>query len=95
MDLVAAAVADLNESLPEGVPVERGRETPLYGGNGVLDSLALVRLVLELEERIKDRYGVAVSLADERAISQKKSPFRTVGSLADYIGARLDDREAS
>ncbi|MBL8166246.1 MAG: acyl carrier protein [Anaerolineae bacterium] len=59
-------------------------ETPLFGKNGLLDSIGLVSLIVAVEQGIEDRYQKAVSLADEKAFSQKKSPFRSIDSLADY-----------
>ena len=35
----------------------------------------------------------AVSLDDERAMSQKQSPFRTVETLCDYIATVLQESE--
>ena len=70
-----------------GRPEEPGVDTPLFGRNGLLDSLGLVSLVVAVEQVIEDRYGVAVSLADEKALSQAHSPYRTVASLAAYAEA--------
>jgi hypothetical protein len=39
-----------------------------------------------VEQAIQDQYGIAVTLADEKALSQKNSPFKTIGTLADYAG---------
>ena len=50
-----------------------------------LDSFELVGLVLSLESKIAEEFGVAVTLADEKAMSQRSSPFRTVATMADYI----------
>ena len=69
---------------------ELGKETPLFGRDGVLDSLGLVALVVAVEQAIDDQYGVSVSLADERALSERRSPFRTIGALADYAGRVID-----
>jgi D-alanine--poly(phosphoribitol) ligase subunit 2 len=69
---------------------ELGKETPLFGRDGVLDSLGLVALVVAVEQAIEDHYGVTVSLADERALSERRSPFRTIGALADYAGRAID-----
>ena len=63
-------------------PIDEG--TRLVGGS-VIDSLGLVDLILEVETRLRKEHGVTVTLADERAMSQRHSPFRTVGTLADYI----------
>jgi hypothetical protein len=35
---------------------------------------------------VEDAFGVALTLADERALSMNASPFRSIQSLADYIG---------
>ena len=50
-----------------------------------IDSLQLVELVLELE----DRFNLSESLIADNAFSPSKSPFRTVETLADYIQSRL------
>lgn len=61
------------------------RETSLYGGPSDLDSLAVVHLIVDLEDRLKKQYGLNWILADERALSRSHSPFRTMGTLSDFI----------
>ncbi len=63
-------------------------DTALFGPDGVLDSIGLVTLIVAVEQAVEDRYGAVVALADEKAFSQKNSPFRTAASLAEYA-ARL------
>ena len=84
VDIVIEAVrdqldADGVEDLP---PITQ--ETPLIGGTAPIDSLGLVSVIVELEQRLQSDCGVMVTLVDEQAMSQRYSPFRTVGSLADY-----------
>ncbi len=72
-------------------------ETILYGMDGILESIELVSLIADLEEIIFDEFGRDITLADEKAMSQNNSPFRTVNSLSDYIESLLtgdagDDR---
>jgi acyl carrier protein len=57
--------------------------TRLFGGR--LDSVSVVSLLVELEEQIADHFGMSITIADDSAMSQQRSPFRSVGSLADYI----------
>lgn len=64
--------------------VEPDAETELFGEAGILDSVGLVSLVVAVEERLADELGIDVPLADERALSQRHSPYRTVSSLAAY-----------
>jgi acyl carrier protein len=65
-------------------------ETPLFGREGVLDSIGLVTLVVAVEQAIEDRYGVSVSLADDKAFSQKNSPFQSVTTLAEYAAQLIN-----
>jgi acyl carrier protein len=68
-----------------GAPENVDENTRLFGSEGFLDSLKLVNVVLDTEQQINDSYNLAISLADDRSVSQKRSPFRSVASLADYI----------
>ncbi len=68
-----------------------GAETRLFGGNSPLDSMAVVSLLIEVEQQVNDRCGTQIVIADERAMSQTRSPFRTIGSLADYIQVLLSE----
>jgi len=63
----------------------------LLGPAGAVDSLGLVRLVMIVERQVEDDFGVPVSLTDEKAMSQRNSPFRSVGALIEYIAAQLGE----
>ena len=45
-----------------------------------------VSLIVAIEREVEDMFGVTLTLVDERALSMKESPFRSIQSLADYIG---------
>jgi D-alanine--poly(phosphoribitol) ligase subunit 2 len=89
VSLIAAALQELTAQEDAQVPAHLGSETSLFGHNGLLDSLGLVTLVVTVEQAIEDTYGISVSLADERAMSQRHSPYRTIGSLAEYAGRMI------
>ena len=72
-------------------PVELGEDTCLMGRTGVLDSMGLVTLVVDVEQRLEEEHDIVVVIADERAMSQKHSPFRSVGSLAAYIRQLVEE----
>ncbi len=86
---VLRALAEVNRQLPEEEKVSLTADVPLFGGEGRLDSLGLVNLVVETEIQIQREFGLAVALADEKALSQSRSPFRTVESLVEYVGSVL------
>ena len=66
-------------------------DTRLIGEKSVVDSIGLVSLIVDLEEKIADKFGKQVILADERAMSMRQSPFRRVDVLADYIVEKLKE----
>ena len=64
----------------------------IYGDDSPLDSLALVNLVVAVEQNIEDEFNITIALADDRAMSLENSPFRSVNSLADYIETLLKEK---
>lgn len=88
------ALEELNQELPPDKKVSLNPDTVLYGSQGHLDSLGLVNLVLMAERNVQQDFGCAITLADERALSEARSPFRTINSLAGYVGKLLGTMEA-
>ena len=85
------AVKEINERLPKEQQIFKTSKTVLFGKNGQLDSLGLVNLLIIIEQNIEDEFDVSVTIADEKAMSQKHSPFRTIGTLTNYINMLLND----
>ena len=79
------AVDWINVELPPDRQLTKTLDTRLLGSQSVLDSLHLVSLLITIEREVEDTIGVTLTLADERALSMKESPFRTIQSLASYI----------
>lgn len=92
--LVKAAIEELNEELHYDSLRGVTEETPIYGGDDGIDSLSLVELVVSLERQVEETFGRRISLADQKAVSMRHSPYRTAGSLADLIAARLESDHA-
>lgn len=68
-------------------------ETKVYASGSTLNSLYFIRLVVDLEEVVFDKFGKQIVIANEKALSMKQSPFRTVQSLTDYITLLLNAHE--
>ena len=83
--IVLDALTTINE---ERTPEERfavGPDTELFGPDAPLDSLALVSVIVDVEQGVSDAAGVQISLTDDRAMGQEVSPFTDVQALTDYI----------
>lgn len=79
----------LNEQFPAEKQLELKSDTILFGRDARLDSLGLVNLIVLVEENTLEKFDRSITLADERAMSQKSSPFRTVQTLAEYMQGLL------
>jgi acyl carrier protein len=93
-NIVAAiyrAVDWINGELPPDRQLIKAPGTRLLGSGSALDSMHLVSLIIAIEQEVEDKFGVALTLADERALSMNESPFRSIQSLADYIGTLITD----
>ena len=83
--LLFEAIEELNTQLPEGQKVEKNKDALLFGTNSALDSFGLVNLLVIAEQKVQEDLDAIITIADERAMSQKNSPFRSVEALAGYI----------
>ncbi len=93
LGVIRDAVEEINSTLPEDQQLEFSEETALFGPSGALDSMGLVNFVVAVEQGLEEEFGVSVVLADEKAMSRRTSPFRTVGSLKDYIHTLLEEKQ--
>src|SRR5450759_3020573 len=82
---ICLAMDRANELLDADHRLSHDEETVLFGPDAGLDSLGLVSLILDVEAAVNEREGTELVLADERAVSRHRNPFRTVRSLADYV----------
>ncbi len=81
MDLTREVIHVLDEVLSlGGRSAAFERDTPLLGAIPELDSMAVATLITTLEER----FGF---IADD---DLDGNTFATVGSLADFVGARIE-----
>jgi acyl carrier protein len=92
MEIVFSALRDAvdqNGGDPAGVT----EETVIVGPGAVIDSIGVVSLIVDIEQRLEMDHEVSVTLANDRAMSQRNSPFRTAAVLTDHILAT--EREAA
>ena len=92
---IYSAVDDLNKSLGRGQKVSKEPGAELWSESGKLDSLGIVTLIIGVEEAIEEEFGLTISLAGEHAMSQEKSPFKTVDTLMQYVTGVIEIKRDS
>ena len=91
INLIYKSVNELNEQTDHDLKLKKSTNTVLFGSKGEINSLGLVNLLVIIEQNIEDEFDISITIADERAMSQKHSPFRAVGALVDYINMLLNE----
>lgn len=91
--IIIEVLASLNEDLKNKTLNNPTEDTKLYGSNEALDSVALVMFITDLEDRISDEFRKDIVLANEKAMSQRTSPFRNILSLTVYIQKILEEKK--
>jgi acyl carrier protein len=90
-ELVYEVIDGINSQSSKKKKIEKRDDFLLYGDGGNLDSMDLVGLIVDVEQKITKNYGVSVALANEKSLSQTNSPFRSIGSLIEYAMVLLKD----
>jgi acyl carrier protein len=70
-------------------------DTPLLGPASAVDSLGLVMIVTTFEAAVNEEFDSTIVLANEKAMSMRHSPFRSVSALSEYALGLLEGAEAA
>ena len=83
--LVLDALQTINEERGDDDKLVAGPHTRLFGADAELDSLALVSVIVDVEEAVSSESGRTIALTDDRAMSREASPFTDVQALTAYV----------
>ena len=89
INVIYSSIDDINQQNEINIP--KTLDAVLFGRKSDLDSLGLINLINTIEEKIEEATGEYISITDERAMSLEVSPFKTVGTLANYIETLLNE----
>jgi len=94
-DVVIHCLREALEQSGAPAPAQITDDTVLVGKDAVIDSVGVVSLIVDVEQRLEMEHDVSVTLANDKAMSQKSSPFRTVGVLAEHVCAVIKEGQAA
>ena len=96
LQVVYACAVELNKQLPEEGRLICAEKTILVGDNGVLDSLGIVTLCVNVDQQISQQYGSAVRIMDTLMVQHPgRHPFLTMGNMARWIETQISQGKAS
>jgi acyl carrier protein len=88
---IKTAIQNINNL--KNLSLKTDDDAKIYGPSSDLDSLALVSLLIEVEELVSAQINRPLNLMDEKAMSRYKSPFNTIESLTNYISNLISEGE--
>ncbi len=86
------AMDEVNQVLPKEQRLEKSVDTVVLGNQGTLDSLGLVNLIVAIEQKIEEDFGVTIIMTEEKIILEDDRPVKTIGTLAEDIGLILAEK---
>src|SRR6476646_3361372 len=86
-EVVLRAIGNANMSRAADQQLDVSAAATIFGPGSCVNSLGRVGRLIDVEEILRYDLGLEVTLSDERAVSQRHSPFRTVGTLTAYIAS--------
>jgi acyl carrier protein len=90
LELIYQSIDEINYI--NQLQIEKKETTIIFGMESELDSLGLVNLIVSIESNVNEKFNKNFTLTDEKALSQKNSPFRSVSTLTEYIKTLLDEK---
>lgn len=91
LQLIFDTIDEMNLDLEPSEKIEKKEDTVIFGIDSALDSIGLVNFITIIEQKIEEETGRFITIADERAMSMKNSPFKTVGTLKEYIELLINE----
>jgi len=83
--IIIGLLIELGEDEDNEELLKANKDTTLYGRHGVLSSIELVSLINDVEDTVNTQLDLQLILANEKAMSRKVSPFRSVKAFANYV----------
>ncbi len=90
--VIFRAIHALNAERRPADRIEPTAETGLFGTDAALDSLEFVSVITDVETTLNLEHGLEISLADDRAMSRRLSPYTSVATLRDYVMELVAER---
>jgi len=86
--IVIDAIKSINEDLGSEKLANPTMDTELFSE---LDSMAVLDLILEIEEAIEREFGSYIQIANDKIMDIDSTPFKSVKSAIEYIESKVNN----
>ena len=86
-ELLKEAIKTINEELHVSSLENIEDESEIFSQ---LDSVAVLDLILEIEDLLQDRYGRYIQIADDKVMDASQTSFKTFNTLLSYVEGKVN-----
>lgn len=86
-ELLIDAINEIKEDLEIKELENVKDDTPLFD---LLDSMAILDLILEIENRLQEKYNKYIQIADDKTMDAINTPFKTFKTLLEYVEGKVN-----
>ena len=91
-EIISKAIEDINDQFDD-INIQNDPNFLLLDSESSIDSVALVTLFISIETLIEESTGKEVTVVKEDSFESEATPFKSVGSLTEYIESLLNETE--
>jgi acyl carrier protein len=81
--IVINEVEIICKQIDSRIKIEEDME--LYGAGGVLDSISVMELLVNIEETLRDNFNISVNFLEDSMFSAYRSPVKNIPNLINTI----------
>lgn len=85
--LVLESIEEINRDLQNEELNSPALETKFFE---LVDSLAVLNFIIDVEQRLEKRLGKYIQIANEDVMDASKTPFGTVKDIIEFISCRMN-----
>lgn len=87
--LVLESIKEINNDLQIEELYSPSLDTNFFD---LVDSLAVLNFILDIEQRLERRFGRYIQIANEDVMDESKTPFKTVKDIIEFISSRVESK---
>ena len=85
-EIILESLNEVNKELKNVEFFDIKNETLIFDN---MDSMAVLELIIEIENKLQMQYGKFIQIADDTIMDEVKTPFKTLSSLIEFVEIKV------
>ena len=85
-EIILESLEEVNKELKSVEFFDIKNETLIFDN---MDSMAVLELIIEIENKLQMQYGKFIQIADDTIMDEVQTPFKTLSSLIEFVEIKV------